>query len=186
MYGVSDASLTWYHRIKAFVLTNRGKVSEIDLPMFTRHEKNSLNGVITVYVDDFLFAGNEKFQNTVIANLWQTFAIGKEESKQFKYLGLNLCYQEDTITKDQKEYITNLECVNIECHLTYNLSELLSNDIKDILKQKVSQLLWVCNQSRPDIYFHVSNIATNIKNGTTKHWLMSTKKSTKRKQISMI
>ena len=69
MYGVSDASLTWYHRIKAFVLTNRGKVSEIDLPMFTRHEKNSLNGVITVYVDDFLFAGNEKFQNTVIANL---------------------------------------------------------------------------------------------------------------------
>ena len=42
--------------------------------MFTWH--NSLNGLIIVHVDDFLFAGNEKFPNTVIANSWQTFAIG--------------------------------------------------------------------------------------------------------------
>ena len=31
---------------------------------------------------------------TQLANLGQTFAIDKAESKQFKYLGLNLCYQE--------------------------------------------------------------------------------------------
>ena len=41
--------------------------------------------------------------------------------------------------------------------------------MKHILRQKVSQLLWVCNQSRPDICFDVSNIASNIKNATTKH-----------------
>ena len=85
--------------------------------MFAWHENKSLTGVIIVHVDDFLFAGNEKFQNAVIANLRQTFAIGKEESKQFKYLDLNLCYQEDKITIDQKEYIKNLECVNVERHL---------------------------------------------------------------------
>ena len=98
--------------------------------MFTWHENNSPNGVIIIHVDGFLFAGNEIFQNTVTANLQQTFAIGKEESKQFKYLGLNLCYQEDKITIDQKEYIyiyiKNLECVNIEHHLRHNLSEPLS------------------------------------------------------------
>ena len=41
--------------------------------------------------------------------------------------------------------------------------------MKHILRQKVSQLLWVCNQSRPDICFDVSNIVSNIKNATTKH-----------------
>ena len=66
-----------------------------------------LIGVIIVNVDDFLFAGNEKFQNTVIANLRQTFAIGKEDSNQFKYLGLNLCYHKDKITINHK-YIKNL------------------------------------------------------------------------------
>ena len=76
---LSDASLKWYHWIKAFVLANGGKVSEIDLSMFTLCENNSLTGVIIVHVDYFLSAGNEKFQNTVIVNLRQTFAIGREE-----------------------------------------------------------------------------------------------------------
>ena len=80
--------------------------------MFTWHENNSFSEVIIIYVDDFLFAGNEKFQNIVIVHLRQTFAIGKVESKQFKYLGLNLCYQEDKITIDQEEYLENFECVN--------------------------------------------------------------------------
>ena len=83
-----------------------------------------------------------------------------------KYLGSKLCNQEDKITIDQKEYIKNLECVNIEHHIRHNLSELLSNNRKDVLRQNVSQSLWVCNQSRPDIYFDVSNIASNIKNAT--------------------
>ena len=37
-----------------------------------------------------------------------------------------------------------------------------------MLRQKVGQLLWVCNQSRLDICFDVSNTASNIKNTTTK------------------
>ena len=55
-----NASLKWYNRRRAFVLTNGGKISEIDPSMFTWHENNSPIGVIIVHVDDFLFAGNEK------------------------------------------------------------------------------------------------------------------------------
>ena len=95
VYVLSDASSNWYYRIKAFVLASRGKVLETDPSMFKWLENNSLTGVIIVHVDDFLFAGNKKSQKTVIANLQQTFSTGKEESKQFKYPGLNLCYQED-------------------------------------------------------------------------------------------
>ena len=39
--------------------------------------------------------------------------------------------------------------------------------MQDKLRQKVGQLLWVCNQSRPYICY-VSKIASNIKNATTK------------------
>ena len=35
----------------------------------------------------------------------------------------------------------NLECVNIYHDLRHDLSEPLSNDTKDVLRQKVSQLL---------------------------------------------
>ena len=40
--------------------------------------------------------------------------------------------------------------------------------MKVILRQKVGPLLWVCNQSRPNICFDVSNMASNIKNATIK------------------
>ena len=94
---------------------------------------------------------------TVIANL-----------RKSKYLGLNLCYQEDEITIYQKVYIKNLERVNVERHLRHNLPEMLSNNIKDVLRQKVGQLLWVCNQWRLDISFDVSNTTSNAKNVTIK------------------
>ena len=58
--------------------------------------------------------------------------------------------------------------------------------MKDILGQKVGQLLWVCNQLRPDICFDVSNIAPNIKNASIKQLIMSTKQSAIRNQVSMI
>ena len=44
-----------------------------------------------------LFAGNKEFQNIAISNLWKKFAIGKEGNIQFKDLGLNLHYNNDTI-----------------------------------------------------------------------------------------
>ena len=61
MHGRSDASLKWYYRVKTFVLSNGGNVSPIDTALFAQHGYNSLNSVINLDVDDFLFAGNERF-----------------------------------------------------------------------------------------------------------------------------
>ena len=35
--------------------------------------------------------------------------------------------------------------------------------ISDIVQSAVGKLLWVCGQTRPDISFEVSKLATNIK-----------------------
>lgn len=41
-------------------------------------------------------------------------------------------------------------------------------DKRDKLRQKVGQFLWICNQSRADISFDVSNIASNINKAKVK------------------
>ena len=33
-------------------------------------------------------------------------------------------------------------------------------------KKKIGQLLWVCNQTRLDVTFDISNITSNLKNAT--------------------
>ena len=53
--------------------------------------------------------------------------------------------------------------------------------MKDILRQEVCQLLWVCNQSRPDICFDVSNIASTNKNATIKQLIDVNKTTNKTK-----
>ena len=44
----------------------------------------------------------------------------------------------------------------------------LTKDEQDILRSKIGQLLWVSNQTRPDICFDTSNLAVNIPKSTTK------------------
>ena len=55
--------------------------------------------------------------------------------------------------------------------------------MKDILRQEVCQLLWVCNQSRPDICFDVSNIASTNKNATIKQLIDVNKTTNKTKWL---
>ena len=37
---------------------------------------------------------------------------------------------------------------------------------KKYFKKKIGQLLWVCNQTRSDVSFDISNITSNLKNAT--------------------
>ena len=45
-------------------------------------------------------------------------------------------------------------------------SLILNENEKKIFQEKIGQLLWVCNQTRPDISFDASNVTSNLKNAT--------------------
>ena len=66
------------------MLSNGGKISEIDPAVFYWHDGEKLNGVTAVHVDDFFWLGSPTFEKTVITKLHETFKVGKEESVNFK------------------------------------------------------------------------------------------------------
>ena len=87
VYGLADASLKWYGRVKSFPLQNNGKMSVADPVVFYWHNGTVLLGIICVHVDDFLWAGVADFENDIVNNLRLTFEIGKEETESSKYIG---------------------------------------------------------------------------------------------------
>ena len=130
------------------------------------HENKNLICVIYIHVDDFLCSGNKIFFNHITFKLRQTFSFGKEENDCFRYLGLNiLTDQQGCINVNQTEYINQLNKINIEPSRKQQRSELITQNEADIMKTKIGQLLWVSNQSRPDISCYVSILASNLKNG---------------------
>ena len=59
VYGLSDASLKWYQRVKNFLLSTDGNMSKVDPAVFCWHNGDRcLSGVLACHVDDFLWGGH--------------------------------------------------------------------------------------------------------------------------------
>ena len=167
MYGLSDASLKWYTKVKKFVTDNNGIISKIDPSLFLWYNtKQAVVGIMTIHVDDFLCTGDNGFIESFISKLQENFAVGKIETKCFKYLGLNIKHEGNIVTLDQQNYVDNLSKIDIDIERRKNLTAPLTTYEKEILQSKIGQLLWLCNQTRPDISFHISNLASNLNRAT--------------------
>ena len=61
--------------------------------------------------------------------------------------------------------------MNIEPSRKQRLESITQNEV-DIMKTKIGQLLWVSNQSQPDINCNVSILALKFKNGKVSDFLI--------------
>ena len=113
VYGLSDASLKWYNRVKMFMVKEGLKVSIADPAVFYKYNNGSLEGFLAVHVDDFYWAGTKHFEKTVISRLRSTFKVGKEKSEDFTYVGLSVNQDKHGITLDQVSYIGSLKKIQV-------------------------------------------------------------------------
>ena len=164
VYGLSDASLKWYNKVKKTIKNLGGEISDIDPAVFYWHCKGQLAGIVTIHVDDFLWGGSPEFENKVIKQMKRELLVGKEESEKFKYIGLELSEEGCTINLNQRSYVASLSPMEIERNRANDSP--LSNGEKTNLRAKIGQLLWLAKQSRPDIAFNVTDIAGRVKNAT--------------------
>ena len=101
---------------------------------------------------------------SIKSKLNESFLLGKEEVKCVCFLGLNLKTKCNTISLDQNHCIGNISKINLTVFNDDKYS--LNENEKSILQTKIGQLLWVCNQTRPDISFDTSTLASSLNNGT--------------------
>ena len=97
VYGLPDASLKWYEKVRKSMEGLNGKMSVLDNALFMWHKNGVLIGMIAVHVDDFLCAGNDIFLKKVKPCLGDTFSVGKEEAT-----GLHLDQTENSLSIHQK------------------------------------------------------------------------------------
>ena len=106
---------------------------------FTGEIFNQVIGLVAVHVDDFIWCGNIEFENTVINDLRRTFLVGKEETKCFQYLGVQLKQSLMGISMDQYHYINSLKEIDLSNIEDQSSSSELDDNLKDNLRSKVGQ-----------------------------------------------
>ena len=79
----------------------------------------------------------------------------------FRYLGLHLQENDSGITLDQMNYSENLKLFRKTENYSASNYDNESNS-EDLLQSQIEKLLWISDQTRPDIAFDVCQLGTNF------------------------
>ena len=167
VYGLSDAARQWYMRMKSELLKLGANVSKLDPALFSWEFNGVVSGILCLYVDDILWAGEDAFKTNIIDQLCKLFQIGNSESNAFKYIGLNIESDGQEATNvDQLYYIDSVKAIPISKARVNNKNSDLSEKEKASYRSLVGQLNWIATQTRPDIAFEVCELSSMLKNAT--------------------
>ena len=113
-YGLGDAPRAWYLCVKEELLKTGGIKSTYDNAILYWHQKNQLQGILSSRVDDFFWEGTEWFIDNVTEHIRKKYAISKEKTGTFKYLGLQKFQKKRGIKLQQKDYIEKIQSVQVD------------------------------------------------------------------------
>lgn len=153
VYGLNDASRTWYLKVYEELTKLNVKVCKYDPGLFYWHHNGKLAGIISTHVDDFCWGGSEYFEREVIEEIRKIFQVGVEKSVAFKYLGINLSCKDNEIMLDQISYVNSIQEIYLPKKRLLSKSDGLNDEEKTKMRQLIGQLNWVATQTRPDILF---------------------------------
>ena len=152
VYGLTDASRMWYLRVSEVMTELKLQKITLDEAMYICKKDKTVEGILCIHVDDFIWAGNIDFKHTVIDKLKDIFCISKESSENFKFLGLQVMQTKRKITVDQSHYVNSLEEPEIITS-GRKKDEVLNTKENKSMKQFVGQLAWAASITRPDIAY---------------------------------
>ena len=165
LYGGRDAPMRWFIALSDRLRQYGFKQLKTDVCMFNKLDSHGrLAGFLIAHVDDLLFCGTESFRKEAIAAI-QTFRTGDIETLKpdhpiiFTGLLLEVNHQ-GKINLSQEHYINELQLMDINLYVD---STSIRNPalLKSTFKQGLGSLIWL-HQTRPDIGFTITQIATQI------------------------
>ena len=171
VYGLNDASLNWYKRVKGVMTKLGATVSRVDPAVFMWNDpvSSQLKGVLACHVDDFIWSGDERFENDVVDRIREEFLVGREEERTFSYVGLEISRNDaGLITLDQNKYAENIiPLVISKTRAIEKHSDITASERTD-MRSKIGQILWAAQQTRPDVMFGATTLAGQVNSAQVK------------------
>ena len=114
LYGLDDAARKFFNSIYEELKRLQCQQSHLDPALFCFYQNYTFSGLFACHVDDFLHAGNQYFDESVMKHLRDRFLAGKLEGGIFKYVGFQIIQISCGIVLDQGDYVDGLDIVKID------------------------------------------------------------------------
>ena len=145
-----------------------------------------MEGILCCHVDDFAWVSTKYFKNKVKKLLKETFSVSLERCETFKYLGLDVCQNDNVITLHQITYITELS----ECNVKKSRRALLNSSLSDKEAQQLhtlsGQLNWTLSQTCPDVSYQACEVSTSTEDATINDFKIANKNIRKLKSSEVV
>ena len=164
-YGLSDASRSWYFSLKETLVALDCQVCCNDPCIFVWCV-DTVQGIICIHVDDFIYVGTDVFLRSIIDPLQRNFKIGSKATRAFSYLGLNLVQQEGHILMDQSSYIESLNSIEIPVNRKQDKGAPVTESELAEYRTIVGQLGWIAQQTRHRLSFDIADLSSKFKCAT--------------------
>ena len=161
LYGLNDAARKFYDSVVAELLLLGCVKSNLDPSLFFKIENGVTCGIIVSHIDDFLHAGDAKF-DAVISKLCDRFVAGRNLEGEFKYVGYQITQKGDSVIVDQDSYLDNVSITPISAHRDSQRDSVLSESEQKSFRSLVGSLNWVVQGTRPDLAFYLIDLSTKF------------------------
>ena len=184
VYGLNEASRSWYNRVHDEFLNMRLTRSKYDNVMFfyKPNKNGQCEGIIVIHADDSLYGGSSHFEK-VTNEVHRKFIVGSDCDVPSKYVGIDINMDRVSLAINQQSYIDGIKETSITNQK--DKSKALNEFEQSQFRAICGQLNWVASQSHPDLSFEVCRLSTSLNKATIGDLLHAKKTVQKCKQRSV-
>ncbi|OLQ00917.1 Copia protein [Symbiodinium microadriaticum] len=165
-YGRVDAPLLFYKELSKQLEALGFTKHPLEPCVFLLYSKDKLHGILGVHVDDGVCGGDQVFLDK-IQQLQATLPFGSRKFKDFVFTGIRLEQLPDfTIRASQREYIRNVQHIDVGRHRRQTPEAPLSEEERSKLRGLVGSLQYAVTHTRPDVAAKLGEVQSQITTGT--------------------
>ena len=98
--------------------------------------------------------------------LKERFKFGREEEGDFRFVGLHVKQDKNSIVIDQDQYVDSLSVPTLVGYDKADDQELLSKEDQGEFRTAVGKIGWVAQTSRPDLSYDHLTLSTKLGNAS--------------------
>jgi len=169
VYGLRNAPRAWYERIKGDLLKIGCRQHKLDSCLFCVYEGDQLVGLIGIYVDDCLMAGDNssKKWRKVLDDLYKTYTWSPWEYEDFLFTGTHVKQSKTgSIRLDQSQYAKTIR--QVETSSADLERDLAPHELK-AMRGADGSLQWLVTNTRLDLAAPTSISQGNHSNPKVRH-----------------